>query len=38
MKPYQLRRLFGRIGLGLSVFALISPAILVFLWMISLSL
>ena len=38
MKSYQIRRLFGRIGLGLSVLALISPAILVFLWMLSLSL
>jgi multiple sugar transport system permease protein len=38
MKPYRLRRWLGRIGLGLSVLALISPAILVFLWMLSLSL
>jgi multiple sugar transport system permease protein len=38
MKPYRLRRLLGRIGLGLSVLALISPALLVFLWMLSLSL
>jgi multiple sugar transport system permease protein len=38
MKGYQVRRLLGRIGLGLSVLALISPAILVFLWMLSLSL
>ena len=38
MKPYQVKRLFGRIGFGLSVLMLISPAILVFLWMISLSL
>jgi multiple sugar transport system permease protein len=38
VKGYQVRRLLGRIGLGLSVLALISPAILVFLWMLSLSL
>ena len=38
MKPYRLRRALGRIGLFLSVLALISPAILVFLWMLSLSL
>jgi multiple sugar transport system permease protein len=38
MKPYRLRRILGRIGLLLSVLALISPAILVFLWMLSLSL
>ena len=38
MKGYQIRRLFGRIGFGLAVFALVSPAILVFLWMLSLSL
>jgi len=38
MKPYQIRRLLGRIGFGLSVFALVSPALLVFLWMLSLSL
>ena len=38
MKPHQIRRLFGRIGFGLSVFALVSPALLVFLWMLSLSL
>ena len=30
-------RLAGKIGFGLSVFALISPAILVFLWMLSLA-
>jgi multiple sugar transport system permease protein len=38
MKRYKLRRVLGRIGLALSVLALISPAILVFLWMLSLSL
>jgi len=38
MKRYRLRRVLGRIGLAFSVLALISPAILVFLWMLSLSL
>ncbi len=38
MKAYRLRRGIGRVFFGLSVFALISPAILVFLWMLSLSL
>jgi multiple sugar transport system permease protein len=38
MKRHRVRRLLGRIGLALSVLALISPAILVFLWMLSLSL
>ena len=38
MRRYRIRRLAGRIGLALSVLALISPAILVFLWMLSLSL
>jgi multiple sugar transport system permease protein len=38
MKGYQVRRLVGRVFFGLSVFALVSPAILVFLWMLSLSL
>jgi multiple sugar transport system permease protein len=38
MKPHQIRRLLGRIGFGLSIFALVSPALLVFLWMLSLSL
>jgi multiple sugar transport system permease protein len=38
MKGYQVRRLIGKFFFGLSVFALISPAILVFLWMLSLSL
>ena len=32
------RRILGRVGLYASVFALISPALLVFLWMLSLSL
>lgn len=38
MKAYRTRRIAGRIGLYLSVFALVSPALLVFLWMLSLSL
>jgi multiple sugar transport system permease protein len=38
MRRHRVRRLAGRIGLALSVLALISPAILVFLWMLSLSL
>jgi multiple sugar transport system permease protein len=38
MKAYRIRRGIGRVFFGLSVFALISPAILVFLWMLSLSL
>jgi multiple sugar transport system permease protein len=38
MKGHQIRRLLGRIGFAFAVFALISPAILVFLWMLSLSL
>jgi multiple sugar transport system permease protein len=33
----NIRRTAGKIGFGLSVFALISPAILVFLWMLSLA-
>ena len=33
----RLRRVLGRIGLYASVFALISPALLVFLWMLSLA-
>jgi multiple sugar transport system permease protein len=37
-RRYRIRRLLGRAGLTLSVLALISPAILVFLWMLSLSL
>ena len=36
--PYRLRRILGRIGLYLSVFALISPALFFFLWMLSRSL
>jgi multiple sugar transport system permease protein len=36
--PYRLRRAIGRIGLYLSVIFLISPAILFFFWMFSLSL
>ncbi len=35
---HHLRRLLGRIGFGLSVLALVSPAVMVFLWMLSLSL
>jgi multiple sugar transport system permease protein len=35
---YRLRRLAGRVGLYFSVLVLISPALLVFLWMLSLSL
>ncbi|MCW3477253.1 carbohydrate ABC transporter permease [Limobrevibacterium gyesilva] len=38
MKPYVIRRIVGRVFFYLSVFALISPALLVFLWMLSLSL
>lgn len=38
MSGYRIRRAIGRVFFGLSVFALISPAILVFLWMLSLSL
>jgi multiple sugar transport system permease protein len=38
MRRHRIRRLLGRVGLALSVLALISPAILVFLWMLSLSL
>ncbi|MGI4950233.1 MAG: carbohydrate ABC transporter permease [Janthinobacterium lividum] len=34
----RVRRVMGRIGLYLSVVALVSPALLVFLWMLSLSL
>jgi len=37
-KNYRLRRILARTGLYLSVFALISPALLFFLWMLSLSL
>jgi multiple sugar transport system permease protein len=35
---YRVRRLVGRIGLAFAVIVLISPALLVFLWMLSLSL
>ena len=38
MTSHKRRKLWGRVGLYLSVFALISPALLVFLWMLSLSL
>ncbi len=38
MRRGRLRRAAGRVGLGLSVVALISPAVFVFLWMLSLSL
>lgn len=38
MRRGRLRRAAGRAGLGLSVFALVSPAAFVFLWMLSLSL
>src|SRR5580658_3113260 len=34
----SLERLVGKVGFALSVLALVSPAILVFLWMLSLSL
>src|SRR3712207_2304920 len=34
----RLRRLAGKVGFGLAVVALVSPAVLVFLWMLSLSL
>src|ERR1700730_17463728 len=32
-----LRRLLGRIGLGFALFVILSPAVLFFLWMLSLS-
>jgi multiple sugar transport system permease protein len=38
MKGHRLRRLLGRIGFGFSVIVLVSPALFVFLWMLSLSL
>ncbi len=38
MTNWKARKLLGRIGLYASVFVLISPALLVFLWMLSLSL
>ena len=37
-RRFSFRRMLGKIGFGLAVFALISPALLVFLWMLSLSL
>ena len=36
--PVALERLLNRIAFGLSLFVLVSPAILVFFWMLSLSL
>ena len=33
----SLRQILGKIGLGVAVFLIVSPAILFFLWMISLS-
>ena len=38
VSPYRLRRWLGRLGLYLSVIFLVSPAVLFFFWMISLSL
>ena len=38
VSPYRMRRALGRIGLYLSVIFLVSPAILFFFWMFSLSL
>jgi len=38
VNPYRLRRWLGRLGLYLSVIFLVSPAVLFFFWMISLSL
>ena len=38
MNRHLLRRLLGRLGLYLSVIVLVSPAVLFFLWMLSLSL
>ncbi|MBI3711099.1 MAG: carbohydrate ABC transporter permease [Proteobacteria bacterium] len=38
MSARRLKDLAGRIGFGLSVFVLVSPAVLVFLWMASLAL
>jgi multiple sugar transport system permease protein len=37
MKAYKVRRFFGDIGFYLSVVALIAPALMVFLWMLSLA-
>jgi multiple sugar transport system permease protein len=38
MNRHLIRRFFGRVGLYLSVLLLVSPAVLFFLWMLSLSL
>ena len=38
VNPYRLRRWVGRLGLYLSVIFLVSPAVLFFFWMLSLSL
>ena len=38
MRRHKVRRIAGQVGFALSVFALVSPALLVFLWMLSLSL
>src|SRR5882757_1165348 len=38
LRQIALRQILGRIGLWLSVFVIVSPAILFFLWMASLSL
>jgi multiple sugar transport system permease protein len=38
MIPYRLKKLAGRMAFGFSVFVIVSPAILVMLWMLSLSL
>ncbi|MBV8961666.1 MAG: carbohydrate ABC transporter permease, partial [Hyphomicrobiales bacterium] len=38
MRAPKLRRIAGKAGFALSLFVLVSPAILVFLWMLSLSL
>jgi multiple sugar transport system permease protein len=38
IRRHRLRRALGRFGLGVSVLVLVSPALLVFLWMLSLSL
>jgi multiple sugar transport system permease protein len=38
MRPGVVKRFFGRLGLYLSVIVLVSPAVLFFLWMLSLSL
>ena len=36
-RGYKIRRVLGNIGFGLAVIALISPALMVFLWMLSLA-